>query len=145
MPKYDQKSLTGAAQSIYRATDDAAEHYTPAGGSQYGSWDASVSLPPHEQMSLLLTQYDRTTYGGTRRETMDDFKPEAHEVFLTHDFFTAFETVYASAMRAVNATAKQAGYGADGLVHMADNVKYVEDANIAAVFHTLDQTQKRGG
>jgi hypothetical protein len=144
MPKYDQKSLTGAAQSIYRATDDASEHYYSAGGSQYGSWDASVSLPPHEKMSLLRTVYDGSEPGGTRQEIMDDFAPDSHEVFLTRDFFIEFGRVYVSAVKAVQATVEQAGYGAAGLDQMARNARYVEDANITAIFHALDKTQNRG-
>ena len=144
MPKYDSKSLTDAAETIFNATDETQEHYTPAGGSQYGSWDASVSLPLHEQMALLGKKYDESYPGSQRYETLDDFKPESYEVFLTKDFFTTFGTVYESAMNAVNATVQQAGYGAEGLSRMSENIKAVEDANITAVFDVLDKTQNRG-
>jgi hypothetical protein len=144
MPKYDPKSLTDAADAIFNATNETEEVYTPAGGSQYGSWDASVFLPPHEEMSLFVEKYDESYPGSHRYETLDDFKPESYEVFLTKDFFTTFETVYESAIKAVNATVKQAGYGAEGLYRMSDNIKAVEDANITAVFAVLDKTQNRG-
>jgi hypothetical protein len=144
MPKYDPKSLTDAAEIILNATDETEEHYNPAGGSQYGSWDASTSLPMHEQMSLFRNKYDDPFSSSPRTETLDDFKPESYEVFLTRDFFTTFETVYGTAIKAVQTTVRQAGYGAEGLYHMSDNIKAVEDANITAVFHVLDKTQNRG-
>lgn len=140
MPKYDEKSLTDAAQSISTATDDAKEQYNPAGGSQYGSWPASTTLPAHEEMSLLLVvNPDKGEY-----QSLDDFKPESWQAFLTKDFFTTFKTVYESAEKAVNATAQQAGYGGGGLERMAENAKAVEDENITAVFNALDKTQNRG-
>ncbi|GAB2814075.1 hypothetical protein GCM10027176_18300 [Actinoallomurus bryophytorum] len=144
MPKYDPKSLSDAAEAILNATDDTMEHYHPAGGSQYGSWDASMSLPMHEQMSLFGLKYGDPYPGETKSETLDDFKPESYEVFLTANFYTAFGAVYESAIKAVKATAKQATYGAEGLYRMSDNIKAVEDANITAVFHALDKTQNRG-
>jgi hypothetical protein len=144
MPKYDQNSLRDASGTIFNATDETHEHYNPAGGSQYGSWDASMSLPLHEQMSLFRQKYGEEYPGSSRSETLDDFKPESYEVFLTKDFFTTFGTVYESAMNAVETTVKQAGYGAAGLSRMADNIKAVEDANVVAVFDVLDKTQNRG-
>ena len=144
MPKYDQKSLTDAADTILNATSETDEVNTPAGGSEYGSWDASLSLPPHEEMSLFREKYDEAYPGSQRDETLDDFKPESYEVFLTKDFFTTFGTIYKSAILAVDATAKQAGYGAEGLYRMSHNNKAVEDANITAVFEVLDKTQNRG-
>ncbi|WP_329248889.1 hypothetical protein OG417_02150 [Actinoallomurus sp. NBC_01490] len=141
MPKYDESSLAEAAQSISSATDDTHEHYNPAGGSQYGSWPASTTRPAHERMSLLLlTNPDTLTY-----QTLDDFKPESWQVFLTKDFFTTFKTVYEAAEKAVDATSQQAGYGGHGLDRMALNAKAVEDKNITAVFNALDKTQNRGG
>ncbi|MFB9832518.1 hypothetical protein [Actinoallomurus acaciae] len=140
MPKYDEKSLTDAAQSISAATDNATAQYHPAGGSQYGSWPASTTLPAHERMSLLLMLNPDTG----ESQSLDDFKPKSWQVFLTKDFFTTFETVYESAEKAVNATVQQAGYGGYGLEQMTLNAKTVEDKNITAVFHTLDKTQNRG-
>jgi hypothetical protein len=92
-------------------------------------------------MSLLMMKNPDTM----QYETLDDFKPESWEVFLTKDFFTTFQTVYDSSQKAVRATAQQAGYGGQGLDRMAWNAKAVEDDNITAVFKTLDKTQNRGG
>ncbi|GLY87939.1 hypothetical protein [Actinoallomurus iriomotensis] len=141
MPKYDQKSLTDAAEAISYATEDTKEKYYPAGGSQYGSWPASTLLPAHEGMSLLMMKNPDTM----QYETLDDFKPESWEVFLTKDFFTTFQTVYDSSQKAVRATAQQAGYGGYGLDRMAWSAKHVEDDNVTAVFKTLDKTQNRDG
>jgi len=103
-----------------------------------------MSLPPHEEMSLFVKKYGEPYPGTYRYETLDDFKPESHEVFLTKDFFTTFGTIYRSAITAVDTTVKQAGYGAAGLSRMSDNIKAVEDANTTAVFEVLSKTQKRG-
>ena len=144
MPKYDPKTLTDAADAISYASNETKETYHPAGGSQYGSWDASMSYPAHEEMSLFVKKYDQSYPGSYQYETLDDFKPESHEVFLTEDFFTTFGVIYRSAITAVETTVKQAGYGAAGLHRMADNIKAVEDANITAVFEVLAKTQNRG-
>jgi hypothetical protein len=144
MPKYDQKSLTDAADAIMRAVDDTEPQTTPAGGSQYGSWDASTSYPPHQEMSLFLEQSDEGYPGHSRFQTLDDFAPRSYETFLTKDFFTTYEKVYGAAIAAVGATVKQARYGGTGLFRMAENMAEVEDANLTAVFGVLDKTQNRG-
>ncbi|GAA4513173.1 hypothetical protein GCM10023191_079880 [Actinoallomurus oryzae] len=145
MPKYDESSLTEAAQSISSATDETHEHYNPAGGSQYGSWPASTTLPAHERMSLLLVKDFEALTDQETYQTLDDFKPESWQIFLTKDFFTTFETVYRAAEKAVETTSQQAEYGGYGLDRMALNAKAVEDKNITAIFNALDKTQNRGG
>ena len=143
MPKYDFKSLSDAAQAIDSATWDTKEIYNPAGGSQYGSWDASVTLPTHEKLSLFAEVRDEEDLIGMRRQTLDDFKPESYEVFLTENFFETFERFYRSAIAAVEVTVKQAGYGAAGLSRMSENMKATEDANLTATFHVLDKMQNQ--
>jgi hypothetical protein len=143
MPKYDFTSLSDAAQAIDSATWDTRETYTPAGGSQYGSWDASVGLPEHEKMSLFHDVPDDLDPSGMRSQTIDDFKPESYEVFLTENFFETFGRFYRSACLAVEVTAKQAAYGAGGLSRMAENMKATEDANLTATFRVLDKMQNR--
>jgi hypothetical protein len=143
VPKYDFKSLSDAAQAIDSATWDTKEDYRPAGGSQYGSWDASVTLPMHEKMSLLVDVPDHLSRSGMRSQTLDDFKPESYEVFLTENFFETFGRFYRSAIKAVDVTVKQAGYGAAGLSRMSENMKATEDANLTATFRVLDKMQNR--
>jgi hypothetical protein len=144
MPKYDQKSLTDAADAILSAVDDTEPRTTPAGGSQYGSWQASTTYPPHEQMSLFVKQSDKDYPGESRFQTLDDFAPKSYEVFLTKDFFATYEKVYEAAVAAVSATVKQARYGGTGLYRMADNMAEVEDANLTEVLGVLNKTQNRG-
>jgi hypothetical protein len=145
MPKYDQKSLNDAAHVIDQAAYSTEEQYYPAGGSQYGSWAASMALPAHEQMALLLRREEPNGAADQGWQNLDDFAPESWETFLTKDFFTDFAKVYDAAMHAVAATAEQATYGSLGLLQMAQNAKKVEDANITDIFHSLDKTQNRDG
>jgi hypothetical protein len=78
-----------------------------------------------------------------RSQTVDDFKPESYEVFLTENFFETFGRFYRSACSAVEVTVKQAAYGAGGLSRMTENMKATEDANLTATFHVLDKMQNR--
>ncbi|MDN3354412.1 hypothetical protein [Actinomadura sp. DC4] len=143
MPKYDSKSLEDAAKAIGSATVDTYEEQIPAGGSQYGSWDAMTVLPAHEQLSLYREISDEHAYKGSRWQSIGDFSPEPHEVFLTKGFFETFDHFYDSAISAVTTTAKQADYGARGLYRMSENRKAAEDANLTSVFGVLDKMKNR--
>ncbi|GAA3845745.1 hypothetical protein GCM10022226_81420 [Sphaerisporangium flaviroseum] len=80
--------------------------------------------------------------GGTLEFRPID-RPASHEEFIAQDVANSLHDLIPVLTNALKNLAQQAQFGSDGLRRMVQTQAAVEDANVAAVFGTIEKTLDR--